>query len=300
LRSGSDRSCPLSINQANRCVRPCGARQTLTEECTLRMRTHLETHVALAHTHEQRRVHIRYSSRTPCSVEYTQHIGPAPTRVTIAFTRRPTVAVLLTVSKIQNRSRQHVCKHRCHRRPTGGKLPTPSRHRSPTLTPTVRGSRLTPAAASRCSKICPIDRPRQHVCKHRCDRRPTGGKLHCQRRRAIALPHSLRLRTPTGTVAAAVARWSKIDRVDDRRHYVCQHRRDQRPKVRHTVCRCRANALRHWLRLRAPTGTVTASRVDPPATRWPHALAPHHTERSRNPTVREPAPHRAAPLRTLP
>jgi len=209
------------------------------------MRTHLETHVALAHTHEQRRVHIRYSSRTPCSVEYTQHIGPAPTRVTIAFTRRPTVAVLLKVSKIQNRSRQHVCKHRC-------------------------------------------------------DRRPTGGKLHCQRRRAIALPHSLRLRTPTGTVAAAVARWSKIDRVDDRRHYVCQHRRDQRPKVRHTVCRCRANALRHWLRLRAPTGTVTASRVDPPATRWPHALAPHHTERSRNPRVREPAPHRAARLRTLP
>jgi hypothetical protein len=168
------------------------------------------------------------------------------------------------------------------------------------LTPTVRGSRLTPAAASRCSKICPIDRPRQHVCKHRCDRRPTGGKLHCQRRRAIALPQSLRLRTPTGTVAAAVARWSKIDRVDDRRHYVCQHRRDQRPKVRHTVCRCRANALRHWLRLRAPTGTVTASRVDPPATRWPHALAPHHTERSRNPRVREPAPHRAARLRTLP
>ena len=94
MRSGSDRSCPLSINQANRCVRPCGARQTLTEECTLRMRTHLETHVALAHTHEQRRVHIRYSSRTPCSVEYTQHIGPAPTRVTIAFTRRQTVAVL--------------------------------------------------------------------------------------------------------------------------------------------------------------------------------------------------------------
>jgi hypothetical protein len=137
LRSGRDRSCPLSINQANRCVRPCGARQTLTEECTLRMRTHLETHVALAHTHEQRRVHIRYSSRTPCSVEYTQHIGPAPTRVTIAFTRRPTVAVLLKVSKIQNRSRQHVCKHRCDRRPTGGKLPTPSRHRSPTLTPTT-------------------------------------------------------------------------------------------------------------------------------------------------------------------
>ena len=56
----------------------------------------------------------------------------------------------------------------------------------------------------------------------------------------------------------------------------------------------------HWLRLRAPTGTVTASRVDPPAARWPHALAPRHTERSRNPRVRQPAPHRAARLRTLP
>ena len=75
---------------------------------------------------------------------------------------------------------------------------------------------------------------------------------------------------------------------------------DQRPKVRHTVCHCRANALRHSLRLRAPTGTVTASRVHPPATRRPHALAPCHTERSRNPRVREPAPHRAARSRTLP
>ena len=75
------------------------------------------------------------------------------------------------------------------------------------------------------------NRSPQHVCKHPCDRRPKVGKLHCLRRRAIALPHSLRLRTPTGTVAAAVARWSKIERVDDRHHYVCQHRRDQRPKV---------------------------------------------------------------------
>ena len=32
---------------------------------------------ALAHTHEHRRPHIHYSSRTPSSVEYTQHIGRA-------------------------------------------------------------------------------------------------------------------------------------------------------------------------------------------------------------------------------
>ena len=59
-----------------------------------RVHAHSSTHVALAHTHEHRRAYIRCSSRTPCSVEYTQHIGPAPTRVTIAFTRRPTMAVL--------------------------------------------------------------------------------------------------------------------------------------------------------------------------------------------------------------
>jgi hypothetical protein len=178
LRSGRDRSCPLSINQANRCVRPCGAPQTLTEECTLRMRTHLETHVALAHTHEQRRVHIRYSSRTPCSVEYTQHIGPAPTRVTIAFTRRPTVAVLLKVSKIQNRSRQHVCKHRCHRRPTGGKLPTPSRHRSPTLTPTTHAHGHS--RRSRCSMVENRSRRRPApLCVPASARPETQGPAHC-------------------------------------------------------------------------------------------------------------------------
>ena len=56
--------------------------------------------------------------------------------------------------------------------PRSGKLPAPSCHRSPTLLQAVRGSRLTPAAASRWSKICPIDRPRQHAYKHRCDRLP--------------------------------------------------------------------------------------------------------------------------------
>jgi hypothetical protein len=53
-----------------------------------------------------------------------------------------------------------------------GTLPAPLCHRSPTPIQAVRGGRLTPAAASRCSKICPIDRPRQHAYKHRCDRIP--------------------------------------------------------------------------------------------------------------------------------
>jgi hypothetical protein len=56
--------------------------------------------------------------------------------------------------------------------PRSGKLPAPLCHRSPTPIQAVRGGRLTLAAASRCSKICPIDRPRQHAYKHRCDRIP--------------------------------------------------------------------------------------------------------------------------------
>ena len=73
--------------------------------------------------------------------------------------------------------------------PRSGKLPAPSRHRSPTLSQAVRGGRLTPAAASRWSKIGPIDRPSQHACKHRCDRIP---KVR-QTARAVApsLSHTL-------------------------------------------------------------------------------------------------------------
>ena len=56
--------------------------------------------------------------------------------------------------------------------PRSGKLPAPSHHRSPALSQTVHGSQHTPAAASRWSKIGPIVRPRQHACKHRCDRIP--------------------------------------------------------------------------------------------------------------------------------
>ena len=52
------------------------------------------------------------------------------------------------------------------------KRPSPSRQRSCTFKQTVRGSRLAPAAASRWSKVCPIDRPHQHVRKHLRDRIP--------------------------------------------------------------------------------------------------------------------------------
>ena len=69
-----------------------------------------------------------------------------------------------------DRPRQHVCNHRCDRIPKARKLPEPSRHRSPTLSQTVRGSRHSPITVSRWSKIDRVDHPRQHVCKHRCDR----------------------------------------------------------------------------------------------------------------------------------
>ena len=68
--------------------------------------------------------------------------------------------------------------------PRSGKLPAPSRHRSPALMQTVRGSRLSPTAASRSSKIGRAHDLRQLACKHRCDRIPKIGKLpapsrHC-------------------------------------------------------------------------------------------------------------------------
>ena len=55
------------------------------------------------------------------------------------------------------------------------------------LRKTVRGSRHPSAAASRWSKIGPIDRPRQHVCKHDCQLIPKVGKSF----RAVAPSSSL-------------------------------------------------------------------------------------------------------------
>ena len=114
-----------------------------------RVHAHSSIHVALAHTHEHS-AYIRCSSRTPCSVEYTQHIGPAPTRVTIAFTRRPTMAVL-----------------KCRKSQIG--------------------------RPNMCASI-------------RVTGDPKVGKLHCLRRRAIALPHS-RLLGPSDFVGLKSCQW---------------------------------------------------------------------------------------------
>ena len=105
--------------------------------------------------------------------------------------------------------------HLCHGMPHGAveeskvrKLPTPSRYRSPTLSQSVRGSCHTPAAVSRWSKICLIDRPRQCVCKHRHDRIPNVSKLPApSRHRALTPSQTARAsrRSPITTTRATFA-----------------------------------------------------------------------------------------------
>ena len=90
------------------------------------------------------------------------------------------------------------CKASVAGYPRSGKRPAPPRHRAPTLSQTDRGSRHTPTAASRWSKIGPIDRPRQHACKASVWP-DTQGPANGPRRRAIALRHSRRLCAATGT-----------------------------------------------------------------------------------------------------
>ncbi len=124
-----------------------------------------------------------------------------------------------------DRPRQHVCKRRYDRIPKVGKLPAPSRHRSPTLSQTVRGSRHSPITVSRWLKICPIDRPRKHGCKHRCGRIPKVGKLPApSRHRSPTLSHTVRASRYS---PITVSPWSKIGHVDRPRQHVCMHRYDR-------------------------------------------------------------------------
>ena len=131
-------------------------------------------------------------SGTPTSANSMPH--HAITHRNLAACVRPPEQSHLRFSMVENRSRRSPAPT-CGASigvtgyPRSGKLPAPSRHRSPTLSQAVRGGRLTPAAASRWSKIGPIDRPSQHACKHRCDRIP---KVR-QTARAVApsLSHTL-------------------------------------------------------------------------------------------------------------
>ena len=90
LRSGSDLACPLSIRKAHRCICPCGMPCTLTEECTLHMRTHQTDW----HIHEHRRAHTHTTHPAVRSGGYTKRTSRARTHVTIELTRHPSVAGL--------------------------------------------------------------------------------------------------------------------------------------------------------------------------------------------------------------
>jgi hypothetical protein len=53
--------------------------------------------------------------------------------------------------------------------PKIGKLPAPSRHRSPMLSQTLRGSQHSPITVSRQSEIGHVNYPCQHACMHRIE-----------------------------------------------------------------------------------------------------------------------------------
>ena len=53
--------------------------------------------------------------------------------------------------------------------PKIGKLPVPSRHRSPILSQTVRGGQHSPITVSRQSRIRHVNFPCQHACMHRIE-----------------------------------------------------------------------------------------------------------------------------------
>ena len=143
--------------QAQRCVRPCGTPCTRWEECTLHKPWSAQTS-----THEH--WHIHYSSRTPPGLAYTQHPNRAFTHIAIAFTRHPTVAALAPHPP-QSNSHHRNTHHIDMSKPKVGTRPAPSRHRSPTLSQTVRGHRHSPNTISRCRKNLPRSPPAPR-CEH--------------------------------------------------------------------------------------------------------------------------------------
>ena len=122
-------------------------------------------------THQHMSTGIHYSSRTPPSHAYTQHPDRASTHA-IAFTRHPTVAALKTHTHPTQSNSHHPNTHHIHMsRSKVCKRPAPSRHRSPTLSPTVRFHRHSPNTISRWQNLSrPPPVPRcEHASMHRCD-----------------------------------------------------------------------------------------------------------------------------------
>ena len=151
--------------------------------------------------------------RSPTLSQTVRRHGHGP----IIVSRQPNFGVI-------NFALQHACKHRCDRIPKVRKSPAPSRHRPPALSQTVRGHGHTPAAATRWSKNRPRrPAPRQHVCKHRCDRIAKVRKSPApSRHRSPALSQTVRGR---GHTPAADSRWSKKPATPTRpRQHVCKHR----------------------------------------------------------------------------
>ena len=143
LRSGSDRLRPLSISLETGAKMRSPMRHTLHlwEEYTLHKPWSAQTS-----THEH--WHIHYSSRTPPGLAYTQHPNRAFTHIAIAFTRHPTVAALAPHPP-QSNSHHRNTHHIDMSKPKVGTRPAPSRHRSPTLSQTVRGHRHSHNTISR-------------------------------------------------------------------------------------------------------------------------------------------------------
>ena len=146
--------------------------------------------------------------------------------------------------------------HQCVEKPKVAKLPAPSRHRSPTLSHTVRGHGHTPAAVSRWSKnrSRPPPGARANMCASIVG--VTGYPRYGRgpRRRALAPRHSRTLCAATVTLPPPfLCRFlggRKIDHVHRPRQHVCKCRCDRIPKVRTwpAPSRHRSPTLSHTVR----------------------------------------------------
>ena len=178
---------------------------------------HTSTHVALAHTHEYRRAYIY-------ATHHALHVASSILSISALLDSRKSVP---STARANMRASLGMTGYQ------RSKQPASSLHRSPTLSQTVRGHGHSPVTVSRQSKICPIDRPRQHACKHRCDRRPKVGKLSVPSHNRSAI-RSQTVRT-RGLGPITVSRWPKIGRVDRPRQLGCKHRSDRITQDRQTA-----------------------------------------------------------------
>ena len=132
---------------------------------------------------------------------------------------------------------QCVCKHRCVRRPQVGSQPVRPRQCSPTLLPSVRGHGHAVPAPFLNGQKSVSSTPCQYVCKHRSSRRPKVASQHAKSRQCSPTP----LPSVRGHGHAASAPFLNGQKsvASTPCQYVCEHRRDRRPKVGSLPCRSR-------------------------------------------------------------